>query len=338
MEAGAPSVECTTLRGAHSRWVHDCCWLAGGRLAVSCGFEGVALVRVVPAAVPGGGGVLGDCASSVVQLKHDGRVRACCSLDASCLATASGGSVQCWDVEGSSAPDTALRSVALEHMLGEVQTLAETGGPSADARAPFFAAGTPPNKQARRRAGVTSAGAAGTIAMLDLRASSGVVGTLVGHVNTVWQVQCSACHPQLVCSASADGTAKVWDIRTQQVLHSVCGGHRGGIHRCIFVAGAARKQQQGQVAIMTGGFDTTIRVHTLAGDSAANELETSRLLARLGGYCFGLDATDSWIVAGVGNPDYSVRLWDNNRSQGLPQDLGHAQTLLGKIFVQRFLD
>ena len=331
-------MESTTLHGAHSRWVHDCCWLAGGRLAVSCGFEGVALVRVVPATtLPDEVGILGDCASSVVQLKHDGRVRACCSLDASCLATASGGIVQCWDVESSSDPDKALRSITLGHMLGEVQTLAKTAGSSVDARAPFFAAGTPPNKQARR-AGVTSAGAAGTIAMLDLRSSSGAVGALVGHANTVWQVQCSALHPQLVCSASADGTAKVWDIRTQQVLQSVGGGHRGGIRRCTFVAGAARDQQQGKVTIMTGGFDTTIRVHTLAGGSPGNDLETSRLLARLGGYCFGLDATDSWIVAGVGNPDYSVRLWDKNRSQGLPQDLGHAQTLLGKIFVQRLLD
>eukprot|EP01043_Picozoa_sp_COSAG02_P037393 COSAG02_NODE_2801_length_8003_cov_5.731655_6_plen_67_part_00 len=38
------------LSGAHTRWVHDCCWLAAGRLAVSCGFEGAALVREVPAA------------------------------------------------------------------------------------------------------------------------------------------------------------------------------------------------------------------------------------------------------------------------------------------------
>jgi len=66
-------MEPLVLSGAHSRWVHDCCWLAAGRLAVSCGFEGVALVRVVPAsatAVPTCCSVLKDESGMIPSLSE----------------------------------------------------------------------------------------------------------------------------------------------------------------------------------------------------------------------------------------------------------------------------
>jgi WD40 repeat protein len=288
-----------------------------------------------------------DLANSVVHLKHDGRVRACCSLDAStCLATASGGNVHYWDGAVASGHDVSvdqsLRTISLEHILGEVQTLSRTAASSDGTQVPILAAGTAPKKQARRSSsGVTCTTAAGTIAMLDPRISGSTVGALIGHTNTVWQVQYSSDRPQLACSASADGNAKVWDIRTQQVLHTVCGGHRGGIRCCTFVCGG---QQQGQLSIVTGGFDTTIRVHNcgvptsteVAGCGTDSDRKPpSRVLARLHGYCFGLDATERWIVAGAGNPDYGVRLW--GPWEALPHELNCAQKLLGKFFRRSLL-
>lgn len=289
-------------------------------------------------------------ASSVVHLKHDGRVRACCSLDASWLATASGGSVHCWDgavTSGSSSVsiEQALRSISLEHIIGEVQSLSGTPGPSGGTQVLVLAGGTAPKKQVRRCSPGATSTTAGTVAMLDLRTSGSTVGALVGHADTVWHVQGSAGRPWLACSASADGSAKVWDIRTQRVLHTVHGGHRGGIRRCIF---ACEGDQQGQLSILTGGFDRTIRVHTLTGEVATSTdaaccatsdrpgIHVSRLLARMDGYCFGLDASERWVVAGAGNPDYRVRLWGPLGAQSLSHQLKDAHTLLGKfVFVVR---
>ena len=288
-----------------------------------------------------------ELANSVVHLKHAGRVRACCGLDGSCLATASGGNVHYWDGAVANGHDVSvkqsLRSISLGHMLGEVQTLSGTAASSDGTQVPVLAAGTAPMKQARRSSsGVTSSTAPGAIAMLDPRTSGSTVGALVGHTNTVWQVRNSSDWPQLVCSASADGSAKVWDVRTRQVLYTVhSGGHRGGIRRCTFLG---EGQQQGQLSIVTGGFDTTIRVHSFASGGVTTSADVagrgtdfdpkpqSRLLARLGGYCFGLDATKHWIVAGAGNPDYGVSLWGPWDSQILPHELDHAQKLLGKFW------
>ena len=334
-------MEPVLLRGTHSRWVHDCCWLAEGRLAVSCGFEGVAIVRPVPTPTALAASAEGESAGLVIRLKHGARVRACCSLGVSRLATASSANVHSWDAESSaSATDTALRSISLEHLIGEVQALSGPTGPSVDVQAPILAAGTAPKQQARSCRSSVANAVAGSVAMLDLRTSDSSIGTLVGHTNTVWDVRHSAICPYQVCSASADGTAKVWDLRTRRVLHSVRGSHRSGIRCCLF-AGGTEPQRSCQPTLLTGGFDKTIRAHKLTDNDVSNtesdecstftgnDVETS-CIAQLGGYCFGLDYTDGWLVAGAGNPDYSVKLWQICESLGDPQKIGCMQTLLGE--------
>ena len=357
------AMEPTVLAGAHSRWVHDCCWSAAGRLAVSAGFEGMALVRRVPAAgtvtaaavgqreqLAGGGAT-----EPIVQLRHDERVRACCDLGAASVATASGASVHCWDTTSSAAHQCdAVRSIDLGHLLGEVQSVALASAARSNTGTAILAAGTPPKKHARGQSpgagpGGAAAAAAGSIALLDSRASSSVAAMLVGHTGTVWRMRHSPYQSHLVCSASADGTMKVWDLRTAQALYTVRGGHRGGVRCCAFVAAAAAagsSVRTNETCVITGGFDTTIRAHNLgcsdpvastagsssckAGEASEAAAPSSRLLGRLGGYCFGLDVCGGWLAAGVGNPDYGVRLWGPFESETPPHELGQAQELPGE--------
>lgn len=226
----APSPSHAVLDGAHSRWVHDCCWAARGRLAVSAGFEGTVLVRRVPAA---SGALEPSPLPPVVTLQHEGRVRACCPLGGSgAVATASGVSVHCWGQSFGSVSSRPVRSIELESLFDEVQAVA--AGP----RGTILAGGTPP-KQRRPPKSNGAEGAvgscAGSVAVLDQRAgSSAAAAVLTGHAGTVWQLRWSPHNSHQVCSASADSTAKVWDLRTNAALDTLAGDHRGGVRTCAF--------------------------------------------------------------------------------------------------------
>ena len=85
------------------------------------------------------------------------------------------------------------------------------------------------------------------------------------------------------------------------------GSHRSGIRCCLFAGG--RIQRSCQPTLVTGGFDKTIRAHKLMDNDVSNtesdEYSTLGIMScitQLGGYCFGLDYTDGWLVAGAGTP------------------------------------
>ena len=213
----------------------------------------------------------------------------------SCVLSAQ---VQVWDVAGSR-DNTATPSCRMEasarHSVREFEACAVSPG-DAGCDTLLLAAGSP-NRGCR------------TVPVLcfDVRAGK-EVAALQGHGSTVNQLRFDSCSG-LLCSASSDGTAKIWDLRMRAVLATLF-GHRGGVRSCAFMRVQPKK---GVAAIVTGGYDRTVRSYTVdpclgesfgAAHGAAVVLEGSNVGARLegsmlcerAGYIFSV-ASGSWCAS-----------------------------------------
>ena len=271
----------------HSRWVHDCCWSTDGGYAFSAGFDNTALVHHTVTGLCGGSSEAG---SGAIQLLHGSRVRSVCSLPGLVAVTGSRAGVNLWDVATGGSLQQCFATPGVE----EVQaTVAWTAGAVA-------AGGT---------------GKSSEVLLFDARDSK-AVASLAGHTGGITRLCAEDIEGGLLCSAAMDGTAKLWEPRTQTCVHTL-DGHRGGVRTCAFAQSGAGFAPSWLV--LTGGYDRAVIAHALLRDrskpsKAAVCSHTKNLACEHKGYCFSLAASGTTaagglVATGAGNPDYALRLW-----------------------------
>jgi ribosome biogenesis protein YTM1 len=158
---------------------------------------------------------------------------------------------------------TVVSTLATTHPLHSLCALPRSGG-----GAPLLAAGT----------------AARHITLLDPRAGTSATSvlTLRGHANVAHSLAASPHNEHSLVSGSADGTCRVWDLRSVRPATRDEGG-LGGVCEAAFVIerqGAAKGRKRDfpgdgcrvfsvvwdkQLGIVSGGEDKRVEVHSAVG-------------------------------------------------------------------------
>jgi WD40 repeat protein len=228
---GAAATLARELPG-HTRWVHDCCLSPDGALALSCGYDGLALAHALSR--PGAGDAAADPPSAgPVRMQHGARVRACCLMGDGgagnwVAATCSRASVRLWDLSQQAVlgrRGAALRSTLRcdgggvggggNGAVGELQACCAGGDGGEGAPLVFGGAdrcgdviGWDPRAAETPIMRLPAAGGSGSSSGDSGRRKTGGLTRLA--VEPVRQ--------QWLCAASIDGSAAVWDLRTQREL------------------------------------------------------------------------------------------------------------------------
>jgi WD40 repeat protein/serine/threonine protein kinase len=152
---------------------------------------------------------------------------------------------------------------------------------------------------------------------LYTRAGSKGVTRCTGHTNVIYHLDFSPDGSRLL-SASEDGTARLWDVRTGEVV-LVLEGHERKVHRAFFSADGTR--------IVTASADGTVRQwDTSTGKEVATPFE-----AQAGEVICAVYSPDGeWIASG--GTDRTVRLWRASRRRGARVLLGHSATVVKLAF------
>jgi WD40 repeat protein len=127
-------------------------------------------------------------------------------------------------------------------------------------------------------------------------ATSGALLATLGHPLPVLGLAVAGDGARVV-TASADGTARVWEPRGGQLV-DVLVGHAGGVGVVRFCRGDSR--------VVTGGTDGTVRLW---------ELATAQARARFHGHLEQIFAVDCGARVVSGGLDETARIWDPARTQ-----------------------
>lgn len=177
--------------------------------------------------------------------------------------------------------------------------------------------------------------------------------TIPAHHATIWSAK-FAPDGKTIATTSDDGTARIWDLTTGKLRHSLV-GHEGNVRHCIFTGDSAQ--------LLTSGFDRTLRVwdmatgelkKTLTDDAPAyflSAIDDGRVLisasqdsrirfwnlaeGKIEGYLVGHSGT-AWTVAAAktqngnsaivsGSVDHTVRVWDFPSGEARHTLTGHLQ-------------
>ncbi len=157
----------------------------------------------------------------------------------------------------------------------------------------------------------------GVVAALPAARGSGVLGILHGHDGVVASVAPSP-DGRMLASAGADGTIRLWSVRTHRQLGQPLTGHAGNVHSVAF-------SPDGRMLASTGA-DATVRLW---------DVRTHRQLRSLAGHVGTV-----WEVAfsGAGDvlasagDDGTVRLWDVASGRPVATLAGHRGTVFGVAF------
>ena len=141
-----------------------------------------------------------------------------------------------------------------------------------------------------------------------------LTGLLKGHNNVVLSLAFSPNSRYLV-SGSGDYTAMIWEVKTQQPLHTLH-GHTKEIYAVAFTSDNQR--------VVTGSLDHDLRLW---------QVNTGKQLAVLLGHrdkvrAVAISPTDGTIASG--SKDYTIRLWNGNTGQLIKQ-LANQGTMIGSL-------
>jgi WD40 repeat protein/serine/threonine protein kinase/tetratricopeptide (TPR) repeat protein len=147
-------------------------------------------------------------------------------------------------------------------------------------------------------------------------ASRAVVCTLRGHANAIWDVAFSPDGKRLV-SASADASARVWDVQTGKEL--VCfRGHNQQVNYATFSPDGKR--------IASTGADKTVKIW-----DAATGAQPITLRGHTGG-CIGVAFSRDGGRIASGSDDGTVKIWDAASGEELLTLRGHQDGVAGVVF------
>jgi WD40 repeat protein len=146
-----------------------------------------------------------------------------------------------------------------------------------------------------------------------------LVNTLNGHANIVW---CVAVNPdgQTLVSGSEDGTVRVWDLHTGQMLRRL-DGHAGGVYAVAICPD--------MLTLLSGSADGTIRMwnlhsgamlHIFTGQSGWPINATSLTIS-----------PDGRLLAS-GNQDKTIKFWNLNTGVLLRPLVGHTDIVWSVAF------
>jgi WD40 repeat protein len=107
-------------------------------------------------------------------------------------------------------------------------------------------------------------------------------------------------HP-IAVSGGSDGTARIWDLTTQQPIGNPMTGHQGGIR------GVATGELDGRPIVVTGGSDWTVRIWDLTTQQPIGNPMTGHQGVVLG---LASDHMGGHPIAVSGGSDGTVRIWD----------------------------
>lgn len=137
--------------------------------------------------------------------------------------------------------------------------------------------------------------------------------TLIGHTGPVSATAVSPDWAFLV-SASEDGTLKVWDAASGEVLHTL-GGHQGPVYSCAFSPDAA--------FLVSAGADGTLKVW---------DAESGQELQILEGHTeavYGCAISPDGAIIVSASVDRTLKLWDTASGRELRTLFGHNGVVYG---------
>lgn len=152
------------------------------------------------------------------------------------------------------------------------------------------------------------------ITLINL-ASGEVSGILAGHSNYISAVAfATSLGKAVLASSSYDGTARIWDINTGEVLTKLV-GHSAEINDVVF--------QPNDKLIATSSADKTVRIWRV--DSG----EPVRVLSGHDNIVFALLFSQSGDRLVSSSQDHTIRLWDVSSGETIGVFEGHTGTPLG---------
>jgi len=137
----------------------------------------------------------------------------------------------------------------------------------------------------------------------------------VGHTDRLWQATFSPDGKQVV-TASADNTARIWDVATGKELLRIS-GHTDEVRGAIFSADGKQ--------ILTASNDTTARTW-----DAATGKELLRFVGHTGKVAKAVFSPDGTLVVATGY-DGTARVWDARTAQGLVTYTGHTTDEVNRV-------
>lgn len=162
---------------------------------------------------------------------------------------------------------------------------------------------------------IAGGGESGTIYLWD--SSGTLVASLTGHEGTVESLSFSP-DSSLLGSGSSDRSARVWDVRSQSLRHTLTGDDPKSALAVTF-------SRTGQ-SLFVGRRDGTIEQWNA---------RTGRLTNSLGGHLGGTTALDvhpnGRLLASSGS-DRQIKIWDINRSSIVRNLPGHGELVLSLTF------
>lgn len=137
----------------------------------------------------------------------------------------------------------------------------------------------------------------------------GSCSTIPAHHDTVWSVR-FAPDGKSIATTSGDGTARLWDLSTGKLRHTLS-EHQGLVRHCVFNRDGTK--------LLTGGFDRTIRMWDVESGTLEKTLNDDAQV-----YYLSLLDGDQTLVSA--SQDSRLRMWNLADGQIKRYFVGHTGT------------